>query len=59
MGSVVFAAVLGMSAFRFVQLDPGHFHAALVQKRAYPFAEVSPDGRVRVLGFDGAPTREW
>ena len=46
MGSVVIAAALGMSAFRFVQLDPGHFHAALVQKRAYPAAEVSPDVRV-------------
>ena len=25
----------------------------------YELAEVSPDGRVRVRGFDGAPSREW
>ena len=25
----------------------------------YELAEVSPDGRVRVLGFGGAPSREW
>ena len=25
----------------------------------YELAEVAPDGRVRVLGFDGAPSREW
>lgn len=46
MSTVAFAAAIGVSAFRFVQLDPGHFHAALVQKRAYPAAEVSPDVRV-------------
>ena len=32
------------AAVRFVTIDPGHFHAALVQKRAYP--EVSPIVRV-------------
>ena len=46
MVTVAMAAAVGMSAFRFVQLDPGHFHAALVQKRAYPAGEVSPDVRV-------------
>ena len=37
-------------AVNFVTVDPGHFHAALVQKRAYP--EVSPV--VKVFAPDGA-----
>jgi hypothetical protein len=30
--------------WRFITLDPGHFHAALVQKKMYP--EVSPEVNV-------------
>ena len=38
------------AAMNFVTVDPGHFHAALVQKRTYP--EVSPV--VKVFAPDGA-----
>jgi len=39
-----------MAAVHLVTLDPGHFHAALVQNRTYP--EVAPE--VRVYAPDGA-----
>ena len=38
------------AAMNFVTVDPGHFHAALVQKRTYP--EVS--SVVKVFAPDGA-----
>ena len=38
------AFAIAAAAVSFVTVDPGHFHAALVQKRAYP--EVGPDVRV-------------
>ena len=43
-------ALVMAAAMSFVTIDPGHFHAALVQKRAYP--EVSSD--VKVFAPDGA-----
>ena len=39
-----------LAAVNFVTVDPGHFHAALVQNRTYP--EVSPE--VKVFAPDGA-----
>ena len=38
-----------LAAVQFVTLDPGHFHASLVQNRSYP--EVSPE--VKVFAPDG------
>ena len=45
MMAIAFAATMS-----FVTVDPGHFHAALVQNRSYP--EVSPE--VRVFAPEGA-----
>ena len=42
--------LLAAATMNFVTVDPGHFHAALVQKRTYP--EVSP--AVKVFAPDGA-----
>ena len=41
-------ALVVAAAMNFVTVDPGHFHAALVQKRAYP--EVSPVVKVFAPG---------
>ena len=43
-------ALMMAATVNLVTVDPGHFHAALVQKRAYP--EVAPE--VRVFAPDGA-----
>ena len=42
--------LLAAATMNFVTVDPGHFHAALVQKRTYP--EVAP--AVKVFAPDGA-----
>lgn len=48
-GTSGFAGASGEARFRLVTLDPGHFHAALVQKSMYP--DVSPV--VHVYAPDG------
>jgi predicted dehydrogenase len=45
-----FAAYAGLPAVRLLTLDPGHFHAALIQKRMYP--RVAPE--VSVYAPEGA-----
>jgi hypothetical protein len=56
-----------MTAVRLVTLEPGHFHAALVQKEMYPgvdptvhvYAALGPDLLAhlgRIAGFNGAGT---
>ena len=61
--SVMFAAI------QFVTVDPGHFHAALVQNRTYegvsPEVQVyAPDGaelksHLMPIGIYGQITAEW
>ena len=61
-----FAAYAGLPPIRLITLDPGHFHAALVQKRMYP--RVAPEVKVyapagddlslhlkRIEGFNARP----
>lgn len=52
--------------WRFITLDPGHFHAALVQKRMYPevdptvhvYAPAGEDLRLHLARIDGYNTRK-
>src|SRR5437868_2868033 len=55
-----------MTAIRLLTLDPGHFHAALVQKESYPgveplahvYAPLGPDLLAhlqRIAGFNARP----
>jgi predicted dehydrogenase len=52
--------------WRFITLDPGHFHAALVQKRMYPgvdptvhvYAPAGDDLRLHLARIDGYNTRK-
>jgi predicted dehydrogenase len=54
------------SAFRLITLDPGHFHAALVQKSMYPnvdsvvyvYAPEGPDVQLHLKRIEGFNTRE-
>ncbi len=57
-----------MAAFKLIALDPGHFHAALVQKQMYPgvsnrvhvYAPLGPDvlaHLARIAGFNRRPVQ--
>ena len=57
-----------MAAFKLIALDPGHFHAALVQKQMYPgvsnrvhvYAPLGPDvlaHLARIAGFNSRPVQ--
>ena len=60
-----FAAYAGLPQVRLLTLDPGHFHAALVQKRMYPrvapevhvYAPEGPDVALHLKRIDGFNTR--
>jgi predicted dehydrogenase len=60
-----FAAYAQLPAVRLLTLDPGHFHAALVQKRMYPrlspevcvYAPDGPDVELHLKRIDGFNTR--
>ncbi len=60
-----FAAYAGLPPVRLLTLDPGHFHAALVQKRMYPrvapevhvYAPAGPDAALHLKRIEGFNAR--
>lgn len=61
----MFAAYAGLPPVRLLTLDPGHFHAALVQKQMYPrvapevnvYAPEGPDVTLHLKRIEGFNTR--